>query len=166
MVHCSKHGDPAYDCAIVALGTRGFANEVPNRPWHPGNRALRGTAVAVVGDRVYKYGATTGYTTGTVKNTTLTSTNRTGNIDVQNAILIEGDDGQIWCNGGDSGSVVVRYDTDEVVAINFRADFTSGDEHGYKQGLAYDIATQVALFSSAVTLAESPKRTLADSSPA
>ena len=164
VVHSSGFGHTSYDCAVVALGSRGFANEVPNHPWRPGNRALQGFATAAVNDTVYKYGATTGHTRGTVKSINFTWVDDTGRVAVQNAILIEGDDGHVWCNGGDSGSVVVLYESDLVVGLNFRGDTESGDEErGYTQGLAYDIGTQIRLFSNRIELAVSPQRVAVES---
>ena len=148
-----KHSQ--YDCAIVGLGTRGFVNEVPNHPLKPGRRRLTGIGQAEIGDHVYKYGATTGHTRGVVEYVNFSYTDRTTRkVVVDNAILVKGVDGKVWCGPGDSGSVVVRYEDDVVVGLNFKAETTSGtDKDGYVKGLAYDISTQVSLFSTVVALA-------------
>ncbi|MFD9737492.1 trypsin-like peptidase domain-containing protein [Umezawaea sp. NPDC059074] len=143
---------PQFDCAIVALTNRGFVNAVPDRPLHPGNRTLRGIGTAQLNDRVYKFGATTRFTTGVVTN--LNFAYRGVGVDVQNAIVVQGTNGAVWCNGGDSGSVLVRAADDFVVGLNFRADNNTGTpQKGFTTGLAYDITTQVQQFSHAVNLA-------------
>lgn len=140
--------DATHDCAITTIGRRGYRNEVPNHPLHPGNRALTGVAVAAVGDRVYKYGATTKHTTGTVTDVNF---NIPGGI--QNAIRIVGENNGIWCDGGDSGSVAIRYADDRVVGLNFVGDAHTTVPGGYRAGLAYDIATQMQVFGGVVRLA-------------
>ncbi|MFD4637292.1 trypsin-like peptidase domain-containing protein [Lentzea sp. NPDC058436] len=154
VVASSAPGDSRADCAIVELGTRGFRNEVPNHPKEPGHRKLVGIDRAQVGDEVYKYGATTGFTWGVVEQLNFSFQDPDTKARVDGALLVKGRDGKVWCNGGDSGSVLVREADDMVVGLNFKADTTSGTEdQGYTCGLAYDITSQISRFSTAVALA-------------
>lgn len=139
--------DRTHDCAVATIVNRGFTNQIPNHPWHLGNRRLTGIAAAALGDRVYKYGATTKHTVGVVQNIAF---NVPG---FENAILIQGENNQLWCNGGDSGSVVVRYADDHVLALNFIADTNTPVTGGFSGGLAYDIQSQMAVFGQYVDLA-------------
>lgn len=143
------HGqrDASHDCAITSVVGRGWANEVPNHPWHPGNRDLTGLAVAMVGEEVYKYGSSTKHTVGHV---TFTHLNIEGLV---NAIYVSGENGGLWCNGGDSGSALVRYADDRVLGLNFRADTHTAVPGGFSGGLAYDITEQILVFSGVAALA-------------
>ncbi len=139
--------DALHDCAITTIAGRGWANEVPNHPWHPGRRPLAGLGVAALGVHVYKYGASSQHTTGNV--TSLNFNTPT----INNATYISGDDG-LWCDGGDSGSVVIRYADDIVLSLLFCGDTQRPAPHGgYLGGLAYDIATQIHPFSGVAQLA-------------
>ncbi len=141
--------DATHDCAIVRIVGRDFRNEVPNHPWHWGNREIKGIGNAAVNNRVYKFGAKTGHTVGTVTNIAFTTP---GNR-VTNAIVIQGEDNGVWCDGGDSGSVVIRYDDDLVIGLNFQGDTGTPVKGGYGEGLAYDISTQIQPFSTNIQLA-------------
>jgi hypothetical protein len=139
--------DATHDCAITTILGRGWRNEVPNHPWRPGRRALTGLAAAALGDDVYKYGATTQHTRGTVMNLNFNTPV------INNAIYIVGNAGGAWCDEGDSGSVVVRYADDRVLALLFCADTHTPVPGGYLGGLAYDITTQINVFSAVAQLA-------------
>ena len=144
---------PDRDCAIATIVGRNFLNQVPNHPLRPGNRTLAAqTAVAAIGDRVYKYGATTRHTVGTVTNIAFANAPGQG-PPVHNAIYIQGENGGLWCAGGDSGSVAIRYTDDRVVGLSFMADTQHVVEGGFSAGLAYDIQAQMNLFGNNVTLA-------------
>lgn len=136
-----------HDCAVSTIQGRTFQNVVPNHPWQPGRRMLRGIAVAAVGDYVYKYGATTLHTTGSVANIHFSTPG------IRNAIYIQAENDGLWCAGGDSGSVVVRYADDLVLGLNFRADTNAPVRGGFSAGLAYDITNQIRTFSTNVRLA-------------
>jgi len=147
------------DCAITTIGAgRTWRNQVPNHPLRPGNRTLRGIAVAAVGDEVYKYGATTKSTRGVVRFTNYTP----HLLPIQNSIYVENADGTMWVAKGDSGSVLIRYSDDFVVGLNFAADETTmlahhptlpNDLPAYSAGYAYDIQSQMNLFGGVVRLA-------------
>lgn len=139
--------DDSHDCAIVAIGARGFANEVPNHPWRIGNRALAGIAAPVVRMKVYKYGATSKHTVGTITHINF----NTGGI--RNAIYVEGEDGGMWAAPGDSGSVIISYDNDTVVGILFSGDTATPVGNGYSGVFGYDLNSQIALFGGVVQLA-------------
>lgn len=140
--YVSGQRDATHDCAITTTD-RNWRNEVPNHPWQPGNRTLQGTANPALNDRVYKYGATTKHTVGIVMNTNF----HAGNI--QNAVYITGENNGLWCAGGDSGSVSIRYADDFVLALNFMADTNTPVRGGFSSGLAYDIASQMLVFGNA-----------------
>lgn len=144
------HGDgtAGHDCAITSVAGRGWRNEVPNHPLRFGDRPLRGIGAPAVGIEIYKFGAGSRHTRGSVTHVNFNSG------EVQNAIMIEGEDQGLWCEGGDSGSVAIRYADDFVVGLNFRADQGSAlPGGGYSRGLAFPIATQIESFSTAVQLA-------------
>ncbi len=146
--------DAQHDCAIVTLTAaynRGWANQIPNAPWWPGRNTLAGTAAPQLNQNVYKYGATTLYTTANVRYVNYIDPTHT----YVNAMYIENTNQGTWVDGGDSGSVVVTPWSNEVVGLNFRADTTkpalSGT--GFYAGLAYDINAQMNNFGTVVTLA-------------
>jgi hypothetical protein len=144
------HGDgtAGHDCAITSVAGRGWSNEVPNHPLRFGNRLLRGIAPPAVGVEIYKFGAGTRHTRGVVTHINFSSG------EVENAIMVEGENRGLWCGGGDSGSVVIRYADDLVIGLNFRADMGSAlPGGGYSRGLAFPITTQIESFSTAVRLA-------------
>lgn len=154
--------NPTSDCAIATIAYgRTWRNEVPNHPWHPGRRDLQGVAAAAVADEVYKYGATSKSTSGYVL---LIHFNH-AHLPIQNAIYVENLDQETWCAKGDSGSVLIRYDDDYVLGLNFAADDTTlvqpppdlpDNIPGYYGGYAYDIQAQMNVFGGAVTLAPNP----------
>lgn len=156
------HGQktPQSDCAIASIDPgRTWKNEVPNHPWRPGRRDLKGVATAAVGDEVYKYGATTKNTRGVVRYVHYNHPI----LPIQDAIYIENPDGSMWVAKGDSGSVLIRYDDDMVVGLNFAADDNTmlpPDRHptlpdnlpAYSAGFAYDAQSQMDIFGGVVTL--------------
>lgn len=155
---------PTTDCAIASIGYgRTWKNEVPNHPWRPGKRDLAGVAAAAVGDEVYKFGATTKSTRGVVQYIHYNHPI----LPIQNAIYITSLDGGMWVAKGDSGSVLIRYDDDFVLGLNFAADDTTmlhPDLHpvlpdnlpAYWAGYAYDVQSQMDIFGGVVTLAPNP----------
>jgi Trypsin-like peptidase domain len=150
---------PTSDCAIASIGYgRTWRNQVPNHPLRPGNRDLKGIAVAAVGDEVYKYGATTKSTRGVVRY--VHYDDRV--LPIRDSIYVANADGTMWVAKGDSGSVLIRYSDDFVVGLNFAADETTilgkhpalpNDLPAYSAGYAYDIQSQMNLFGGVVTLA-------------
>lgn len=152
------------DCAIASIGYgRTWRNEVPNHPWRPGRRDLKGVATAAVGDEVYKYGATTNSTRGVVQYIHFNPVH----LPIQNAIYIANPDGTMWVAKGDSGSVLIRYSDDYVLGLNFAADETTmlpPNKHpvlpdnlpAYTAGYAYDVQSQMNIFGGVVTLAPNP----------
>jgi hypothetical protein len=152
--------DASHDCAIATIVQthgcpvpgqyiRNAVNQVPDHPGQQGWRILAGTAAPALNDRVYKYGATTHHTVGNVTNINFSTQDNS----IVNAIYIDGENGGVWCDGGDSGSVVIRYADDYVVGLNFRADTNMPVQGGYSAGLAYDILTQMQVFGNVVQLA-------------
>lgn len=143
--------DAQNDCAIVTIdGNRSWRNEVPNAPLTPGRRPLRGVVNAFVGQAVYKYGASTGYTLGEVRFTNFHDVGIAGAIYIENAMQAT------WVAGGDSGSVAVQTGTDMVVGLNFRADTMTpvqGYPDRYYGGLAYPIQDQMNNFGPQPMLA-------------
>lgn len=147
------------DCAVARIGGgRRFINQIPNSPGSIGYRRLNGIAVAVVGDSVYKYGATTKYTRGEVTYVNYDDVN----LNMENAIVVNSAGlGDYWATDGDSGSVLVRYRDDMVLGMNFAVDKASQTNkvspielyYGYSVGFAYDIGTQLRNFGTNVTLA-------------
>jgi hypothetical protein len=133
-----------HDCGLMQIVGRGWRNEVPNKPWHPGNRALQGVTGPAVGAAVYKFGASTLYTTATVR---FINWSNPGNT-IQNALYIRNDDHDTWVDGGDSGSVAVTDNGDLIMGLNFRADtnYPANNGVGYYAGLAYPIQTQMDPF--------------------
>ncbi|HEX4865796.1 MAG TPA: hypothetical protein VFV02_17135 [Acidimicrobiales bacterium] len=133
-----------HDCGLVDLVGRGWLNEVPNRPWHPGNRQLRGVTGPAIGTQVYKFGASTLYTTATVRFINWSDPGHT----IQNALYIRNDNHDTWVDGGDSGSVAVTYNDDLIMGLNFRADtnYPANNGVGYYAGLAYPIQSQMDMF--------------------
>lgn len=138
--------DPRHDCAISIVGDgRTCINEVPNYPLRPGNRTIKGVGKAAVGDAVYKYGATSKFTEGTVRY--LDVSHRDGSF--LDAIEIEGDD--VWVAAGDSGSVTIRQSDDIAIGLNF-AGITGSTiinppdlpaYPAFKSGVAFDLASQI-----------------------
>ncbi len=140
-----------HDCAIVGLGGRTWSNVVPNKPWHPGNRRLRGLTAPAVGAAVYKYGITTRFTTAQVRHVGWTNGRVTG------ALYIENVNQQTWVDSGDSGSVAVTDSGDLIMGLNFQADTaTAAPGGGFYAGIAYPIQSQLDVFADpggSVTLA-------------
>lgn len=161
--YTAGYRDALHDCAIadVAFG-RTFTNEVPNYPWRPGNRTIRGVAAAAPGDAVYKFGATSKFTEGVVALVNYTPPN----LNFQNVILIRSTGGTnaIWVATGDSGSVTIRQSDDRAVGLNFAGSPNAIIQNppvlpaypAYYRGFAYDLQTQMNRFAAAggaVTLA-------------
>jgi hypothetical protein len=147
--------DALHDCAIALVTyDRGFENKVPNYPWYPGKRTIQGVASAAPGQAVYKYGATSKFTKGTVN---LINYNPP-NLDYQNVILIDSELGQnyVWVARGDSGSVTILQSNDMAIGLNFAGDPNSVMAHppdlpaypAYNAAFAYDLQAQMNAFSS------------------
>lgn len=134
---------PTNDCAIVSIVGRGWRNEVPRKPGRPGRRSLQGVVPPAVGTEVSKFGATTRYTTATVRFINWSNPQQT----IQNALYIRNDDRRTWVDGGDSGSVAVT-DGGYVMGLNFMADaqYPAIQGGGYYAGLAYPIQDQMDNF--------------------
>lgn len=136
------------DCAIVRVIWRSFENEVPNYPWWPGRRSIKGVGMAAPGDEVYKYGATTKFTKGVVDRVNYTSPEGTRT----HVVLIRSEKGpaDVWIAEGDSGSVAIRQDDDFVVALNFGGDpdhiVSPRSPATYWYGYSYDIQAQMDHF--------------------
>lgn len=151
------HGirDSQHDCAIVQLNANGrtYVNEIPNPPMTYGRRELKGiytqSILNLIGKKVYKFGAGTNYSEGTITNVDFSDPAS----NIQHAFIIENLDRHEWVGGGDSGSVVVLNEgnfKDYVVALNFRMDtdihHSLGPDTAWV-GLAYNITTQLAAFA-------------------
>jgi hypothetical protein len=155
---------PLTDCAIATIEyERTWRNEVPNHPWYPGRRDLRGVAAPAVGDEVYKYGATTKSTRGVI----LYIHYDHPTLPIQDAIYTESADGETWVAKGDSGSVLIRYNDDYVLGLNFAADEITmlppdrqpklpDNLPAYSAGFAYNAQSQMNVFGGVVTLAPNP----------
>ncbi|HEU4562493.1 MAG TPA: serine protease [Longimicrobium sp.] len=135
--------DATRDCAIVQVVGREYRNEVPNYPFRPGNRKLRGVAAPTPGQTVYKYGSTTAFTEGVVRRIDWSWN------DLRDIVVIDSSDGNdgTWAGEGDSGSVAITQDGDLVVGLNFAYDNTGGRVVS-PVGYAYPIETQMNAFSA------------------
>lgn len=139
-----------YDTAISSIVGRGYLNQIPAEPGSYGWRTLRGIGAVALMDEVYKFGAKTRYTRGTVFYTNY-NTN-----DISGVIGIKGHNEGVWNGGGDSGSVVVKYQDDMVLGLNFGSwpgTEMPNDITTFKWGFAYDIALQANVFGTGVSLA-------------
>ncbi|MEU8927203.1 hypothetical protein AB0D10_40860 [Kitasatospora sp. NPDC048545] len=145
--YVAGYQNAANDCALVRVVWRSFENKVPNYPWWPGFRSIKGVGMAVPGDAVYKYGATTKFTKGVVDCIDYTSPEGTRT----HVILIRGTD-DVWIAEGDSGSVAIRQDDDFVVALNFGGDpdhiISPVSPVTYSYGYSYDIQGQMDNFAA------------------
>ncbi|MFF8861718.1 hypothetical protein ACF08B_06660 [Streptomyces sp. NPDC015139] len=149
---------PTRDCAITTVTDRRLANKVPNYPWYPGYRNIRGVGLAVPGDDVYKYGATTKFTKGRVVFVNYTPPQ---DPPYQEVILISSEKGagDVWNARGDSGSVTIRQSDDFAVGLNFAGTSDSKMPDGqppglprypaYFRGMAYDLTSQMQAFVAA-----------------
>jgi hypothetical protein len=140
--------DTSHDCAISTVGDgRNWSNKVPNYPWRPGYRNIRGVGRASVGDDVYKYGANSKFTEGVVKYTDLSSPL----LGIEDAIEIDNDDNDVWVAKGDSGSVAIRKSDDVAVALNFgvllSSEFYPPPPVGYRVGYGYHLQSQIDAIS-------------------
>lgn len=112
------------DAAVAALQA-GVASAQQYLPFR-GLPSPSGTAGAKVGDAVFKVGRTTGLTRGTI---TAVGTvvgpipYDPGNCWFQNQVEIKGDNGTLFSDHGDSGSVVLKT-TGEVVALLYAGNGT------------------------------------------
>lgn len=139
------HGATA-DCAIASIDvSRSWSNSVPSGAFGSFNW-LRGPAAAAANWWVYKYGATTGYTTARIHTINFNAGN------VTNAIYIEQPKHTVWAAGGDSGSVAAYYYSNKIVGLNFREDTACPCPGGSYAGLAYPIQDQMNNFGGVVTL--------------
>jgi hypothetical protein len=155
-VYVAGYLSPTRDCAIVSLTTRGFENTVPNYPWYPGRRDIAGVGVAVPGDAVYKYGATSKFTEGVV---TLVGYNppATGWQNVTVVRNANDNDDDVWVAKGDSGSVTLRKDDDFAVLLNFAGEASSVIDPppelpalpAYATGFGFDLQSQFDAFAAA-----------------
>lgn len=147
--------DALHDCAIALVTyNRGLQNEVPNYPWYPGRRQILGVATAAPGQAVYKYGATSKFTKGTV---TMINYNPLG-LNYQNVTVINSDGGQnyVWVAKGDSGSVCILQSNDMAIGLNFAgspAAVMPSPPHlpaypAYYSGFSYDLQSQMDAFSA------------------
>jgi hypothetical protein len=135
------------DCAICKLDFgRSGKNKIPNRPGVHGFRKPRGIGPARVGDVVYKYGATTGYTEGIVRSVDNHLGAQGTQIAFNGTIRIEGVNGGAFCGGGDSGSLVVRKRDDVAVGLLFLEDSNTLVGDVCRVGHAYDLLTQMDNF--------------------
>jgi hypothetical protein len=104
-------GNPnTIDAAIMLTTEKLVGNSTP-----PGGYGTPRTTIvenAVLGMRVQKYGRTTGHTTGQITglNQVITIDDPKGTAVFVNLIEIAGDDGSIFANHGDSGSLIVTDD--------------------------------------------------------
>jgi hypothetical protein len=147
------HGvkDPTHDCAVSTIGFGRTA----------GNEVQVGTATALtsvvglgdpdVGQALYKFGARTNYTTGTVKYINFTYAGATDLVYVESGAVT-----RAWLGAGDSGSVAILQNDNIIVALNWGGDAmakVTGQNDIYWGGVAYPIYHQLSAFGSRVTLA-------------
>lgn len=123
------------NCAIATVN-RPFRNEVPAAPNHYGKNTLMGTDEVDGSERieVYKFGAFSRYTTGTI----------TGKVG--NTYTIINNEG--WAGTGDYGSLLIRKRDHVVLGLNYMVD---GDEYigntgMSKLGYAFTIQSQFQNF--------------------
>lgn len=143
--------DPTHDCAISTLGFgRTAANDV-----QVGSGAaltpLVGLGDPDVNQALYKFGARTSYTTGTVKYINFTYAGATDLVYVESGSV-----DKAWLGAGDSGSVAVLQNDNVVVALNWGGDNkakVTGQNDIYWGGVAYPINHQLSAFGARVALA-------------
>jgi hypothetical protein len=143
--------DPTHDCAVSSIGfARTAANDVQV-----------GTATALtpviglgdpdVGQLVYKFGARTSYTTGSVKYINFTYAGATDLVYIESGSVT-----QAWLGAGDSGSVAILRNDNIVVGLNWGGDNkakVTGQNDVYWGGVAYPINHQLSAFGTRVALA-------------
>ena len=154
--------DARNDCAVTTIMDRGWENKVPNATG--GFNALTGTLVPVVGSRVYKFGARTLLTRGTITDTNWANSPPPGSKEplIEKAVYIqaEGADGT-WIGAGDSGSAVIQDLEGEsrVVVLHSRGDRATENPPNsglFRGGIGYPIRRQMGNFADVggtVTLA-------------
>ena len=83
--------------------------------------APNGSGPAAIDMMVHKFGRTTGYTVGRVVSvdTDVTVEYETGNFTFENQIIIQGANGQMFSDQGDSGSIVLQRGTNTAVGLLF-----------------------------------------------
>lgn len=142
--------DPATDCAVVDITTRETINSIPDA--NGDLVQIRGIATAEVGQAVFKYGAATSWTSGTIRYVDLT----TSDANIVEAVYVEAVAGQVWADAGDSGAVAVTEDDLLIVAMLAAVDDQTPAATGYGAGYLFPIQRQLAVLCDAggvVTLA-------------
>jgi hypothetical protein len=89
--------------------------------------AIAGAAVAQPGDSVYKIGRTTGLTHGVVKDVHTyvgPVPYGCGNVWFKESLTVEGDQGTLFSDHGDSGAIVVKSDSGEIVGLLYASNGT------------------------------------------
>lgn len=83
--------------------------------------APNGSAAAAIDMMVHKFGRTTSYTVGRVVSvdTDVTVEYETANFTFENQIIIQGANGQMFSDQGDSGSIVLQRGTNSAVGLLF-----------------------------------------------
>jgi len=111
----------------------GVATLAPGKAWRQGYLPARpvsapaGTAIAAVGDTVYKVGRTTGLTYGTVTSVAAVVgpiIYAPGECWFRNSITIEGLNGTMFSDHGDSGSAIIKQGTGQVLGLLYAGNGT------------------------------------------
>ncbi len=147
------HGvkDPTHDCAISSIGfSRTWQNKVQVGTGTT-LTSLVGTGEPDVGQMLYKFGARTTYTTGTVKYINFTYAGATDLVYIESGAVTTA-----WLGAGDSGSVAALQNDNLVVGLNWGGDEkakVTGQNDVYWGGVAYPINHQLSAFGTRVALA-------------
>lgn len=138
--HCANFvasmNDEVHDCAIAKLVNANARNIIEITPG-TSNTIDGAPGTAVVGDKVYKTGARTGVSAGTVTDVNYARNGKS------NQVVIEG-----WADHGDSGSVWVRASDNKAVCLLWGGIH----ENGITRVLNFDISTQLQAFAQTGTL--------------
>jgi hypothetical protein len=109
---------------VVDAGAAPLMNNVAHQQAYlPGRRvpSILGTAPARVGDKVFKVGRTTGLTFGEVTDVhTIVGPvpyGGVGDVWFRDSITIQGDNGTMFSDRGDSGSAIVKTGTGELIGL-------------------------------------------------
>jgi len=140
-VALTAEGSNTMDCALAAVDNVNAvrATVLPR----VGRLTSVDPADAALGMGVEKTGRATGYTTGTVHDVSATVTVQfdLGRLVFEDQVLITGDgDGRLFCDGGDSGSLVVDRQSGRATALLFGG----GREFGIANHLG-DVLTHLAV---------------------
>ncbi|WP_143152494.1 hypothetical protein [Clostridium cavendishii] len=133
----NQSGQRSTDCGIVHLVfDRRYENSVLKGHNEPTKVNISSIGTPKVGDIVYKYGCSTEFTTGVIDSITASTDGFTNLIEVHG---VGNPDGKPWMFGGDSGSVLILKDTNQIIGLNFRI------QKGYLSNIGYALPIQSQL---------------------